>query len=175
MNKDKLLIWGIVSVTAGTALYDLLPTHWKYWWDMLQLWIQVGNPFKSFPFWILPGAVFLDLILIFKLIASYGLFRLQTWGWTLAICVLSTDFIIRLAGFINVQTYSWRHPEMIQRHKEMLESMASQGDIQTITISLIPGYIIGLLSLISVIILIIKPVKKNFRRIAGEAYKSESA
>ncbi len=149
MNKIRLLIWGIASVSAGTALYDLLPTHWKYWWHMLQLWIQGGNPFRSFPFWVLPASIIFDLILIFKLIASYGLFRLQSWGRTLAICVLSTDFIIRLAGFINVQTYSWRHPEMIQRHNEWLESMASRGDIHTITISLIPDDVLGTLFLIN--------------------------
>jgi hypothetical protein len=175
MNKTKSLIWVIASVTAGTALYVLLPTHWKYWWYMLQLWIQEGNPFKSFPFWVLPGTVFLDLILIFKLIASYGMFRFQSWGRTLAISVLSADFIFRLAGFINVQIYSWRHPEMIQRYNEWMESMASRGDIQRISISLIPGYIIGLLSLISVIVLIIRPVRERFRKVAIEADKSESA
>jgi hypothetical protein len=175
MNKTRLLIWGIASVTAGTALYVLLPTHWKHWWYILQLWIQGDNPYKSFPFWVLPGEVLLNLILIFKLIASYGMFRFQSWGRTLAIYVLSADFIFRLAGFINVQTYRWRHPEMIQRYNEWMESMASHGDIQRITISFIPGYIIGLLSLISVIILIIGPVKDRFRKVAIEADKSESA
>ena len=173
MNKTRLLIWGVASVTAGTALYVLLPTHWKHWWHMLQLWIQEGNPFKNFPFWILPAGIVFDFILIFKLITSYGMFKLQSWGRTLAIYVLSADFLLRLAGFINVQTYYWRHPEMIQRYNEM-KSMASPGHF-TITISYIPSYIIGLLSLISVIILIIRSVKKRFRRIAGEVHKSESA
>jgi len=175
MKKTRLLIWGIASVTAGTALYVLLPTHWKYWWHILQLWIREGYPFKNFPYWVLPFGIFLDLILIFKLIASYGMFRLQYWGRIFAICVLSVDFIITLAGFINVQTYYWRHPEMVHRHKEMLESMLSRGYVQQTTISAIPGYIIGLLSLISVIILIIRPIKDGFRKIAIEADKSESA
>jgi len=175
MDKTRLLIWGIASVTAGTALYILLPSHWKHWWHTLQLWIQEGNPYKSFPFWVLPGEIFLDLILIFKLIASYGMFRFQSWGRTLAIYVLSVDFIFRLAGFINVQTYHWRHPEMIQRYNEWMESMASHGDIQRITISLIPSYIIGLLSLMSVIILITRPVKERFITAPVEAHKSESA
>ena len=135
MNKIKSLIWVIASVTAGTALYDLLPTHWRFWWYMLQSWIQGGNPFKSFPFWVLPAAIILDLVLIFKLIASYGMFRLRVWGRTLAIYVLSADFLLRLVGFVNVLTYhSPRLPEMIYRYKE-LKSMP-------------PGYVIVEVSLI---------------------------
>jgi hypothetical protein len=175
MNKSKSLIWLIASLTAGTALYVILPTYWKYWWQMLQLWIQGDNPYRDFPFWVLPVGIVFDLILVFKLIAAYGMFKFKHWGRTLAIYVLSGDFLLRLAGFINSVTYHWRHPEMVQRHKEMLESMASQGGIQIITISLIPGYIIGLLSLISVIILIIRPVKERFKGIPVETHKSENA
>jgi hypothetical protein len=175
MNKTKLLIWVIASVTAGTALYILLPTHWKYWWHTIQWWIQEGYPFKKFPFWVLPLGIIFDLILMLKLIASYGMFKLQSWGRTIAIYALSADFLLRLAGFINVHTYYWRHPEMVQRHKEMLESALSQGGVRVTTISVIPGYIIGLLSLISVIILIIRPVKERFIGVPVEAHNSESA
>ena len=175
MNKSKSLIWVIASVTAGTALYVILPTYWKYWWQMLQLWIHGDNPYRDFPFWVLPVGIVFDLILVFKLIAAYGMFKLQHWGRTLAIYVLSADFFLRLAGFIDRVIYNWRHPEMIQHYNEWKESMASQGGIQIITISLIPGYIIGLLSLISVIILIIRPVKQKFKRVPLETHRSESA
>jgi hypothetical protein len=160
-GKTRLLIWGIASVTAGTALYRLFPTKWRHWWYTLQFWIQGDNPYQSLPFWILPGEIFFTLILIFKLIASYGMFRFQSWGRTLAIYVLSVDFIIRLAGFINGQTYYWRHPEMMQRYKEWI---ASHREVLTFTYSFIPGYIIGLLSLICVLILTMKPVRERFGR-----------
>jgi len=169
------LILGIASVTAGTALYILLPSHWKHWWDMLQSWIQEGNPYKNFEFWVLPAVIIFDLILISKLIASYGMFKLQSWGRTLAIYVLSADFLISLAGFLNRVTYYWRHPEMIQRHKEMLESALSKGAVQEKIISAIPGYIIGLLSLICVIILITRPVKEKFGRTAIQGDRSDCA
>jgi hypothetical protein len=143
---------------------------WKYRWDTIQFWIQVGNPFKI-PFWLFLWIIF-EFILILKLIASYGLFRFRSWGRTLAIYILSADFISRLAGFVNVQTSHWRHPEMIQRYNEWV---ASHPNTQRITISFIPGYIIGLLSLISVIILVIKPVKEKFRKNAIKADRSESA
>ncbi len=174
INKSKFLIWLIASVTAGTALYDILPTYWQYWWHMLQLWIQGNNPYRDFPFWVLPVGIVFDLILVFKLIAAYGMFKFKHWGRILAIYVLSADFLLRLAGFINRVTYYWRHPEMVQRHKEMLESALSQGYVEVTTISAIPGYIVGLLSLISIIILITGPVKERFRRIPIET-KSESA
>jgi hypothetical protein len=175
MNKTKSLIWVIASVTAVTALYILLPSHLEHWWGTLQSWIQEGNPYKNFEFWVLPAVIIFDLVLIFKLIASYGMFKLRSRGRTLAIYVLSADFLLRLAGFINVHTYYWRHPEMVQRHKEMLKSALSQGYVRVTTISLIPGYIIGLLSLISVIILIFRPVKERFIRASVEAHKSEGA
>ncbi len=154
------MIWGVASVTAGTALYVLFPTHWKYWWHTIQWWIQVGNPFKEFPFWVLPLGIILDLVLILKLIASYGMVRFQSWGRILAIYVLSADFLFGLAGFINMQIYYLRHPELVQRHKEMLESA-------------LPEYVIGLLSLISIIILFTRPVKERFGRPAIEADKSD--
>jgi hypothetical protein len=171
MNKHKLLVWGVASVTAATALYVLLPTYWKSWWDVLLLWIQDGNPFRSMPIWVLSSWIIFDLILIFKLIVSYGMFKLQPWGRTLAIYVLSADFLLTLAGFINALTYHWRHPEMIQLYDEM-KSMASPGDIHTI--SSIPGYIIGLLSLISAFILLTGPVRKRFTGIAPEANRSKN-
>jgi len=173
MNKTKLLIWVIALVTGGTALYVLLPTHWKHWWHMLQLWVREEGAVNNFPFWVLTAGIILDLLLILKLVAAYGLFRLQAWGRALALYVLSAEFLFRLAGFINVLTYDWRYPEMIRRHNEM-KSMTLLGE-GTITVSLIPSYIIGLLSLISVIILMIRPIKERFRTIAGEAYKSGSA
>jgi hypothetical protein len=170
-NKIKSLIWVIASVTAGTALYILLLTHWTYWWHILQHWIQ-GTSLKNFQFWILAVSIIFDLVLIFKLIASYGMFKLKSWGRTLALYVLSVDFLIRLAGFINVLTYPRRHPEMIQRFNEM-KSMPGWRVVAMR--SLIPSCVIGLLSLISVIILMIKPVRNAFKRIGLEANKSENA
>ena len=172
MDKTKSLISVIASITAVTALYIMLPSHWKHWWHMLQFWIQGDSPFRGFPFWVLPAGIIFDLILIFKLIASCGMFKLQSWGRALAIYVLSADFLLRLAGFINVVTYPSRHPEMIQRYNEM-KSMP--GHVSVETGSLIPSYIIGLLSLVSVIVLITRPVKERFVRAQVEAQKSENA
>ena len=134
--------------------------------------LAAANPFRGFPFWVLPAGIIFDLILIFKLIASYGMFKLQSWGRILAIYVLSADFLLRLAAFINVLTYPSRHPEMIQRYNEM-KSMP--GHVSVETGSLIPSYIIGLLSLASVIVLITRPVKERFVRAPAEAQKSENA
>ncbi len=171
MNKTRLLIWGIASATAGTALYILLPKHWRYWWDMLQFWIQGYHPYKNLPSWVFPGVILFDLILIFKLIASYGMCKFRSWGRTLAIYVLSADFLLRLAGFINMLTYPSRHPEIIQRYNE---TKSMPGNV-TITMSLIPGYVIGLLSLICVIILIMRPVKERFGKTAIQTDKSGCA
>ena len=156
-----------MGVTVGTALYDLFPTYWKHWWVTFQLWVQGQDPFGNLSFWVLPATILFDLCLIFKLIASWGMFRLRSWGKTAAIYLLSADFLFRLAGFINVQTYYWRHPERFQPDLELLSEVKSMpSHYEMITVSYIPSYIIGLLSLLSVFILLNGSVRKAFKKIS---------
>ncbi len=165
--KSKFLIWMIAAVTAGAALYIGLPINCTLWWQQLQLWIQ------DYPFWLISVAIISSLIPIFKLVAAYGLYKLRNWGRMLAIYTLSTDFLIRLAGFINQITYYWRHPEMVQRDKELLASALANKKMAVIHINLIPGYIIAISSLICVILLFLRPVKEVFRTAEDVSRRTE--
>lgn len=90
------------------------------------------------------------LILILRPITGFGLFKFKSWSRKLTIGVLSADFIIRAITFINFHTFSLRHPEI---HNEMNELLAS-GVKPMQTYSMIPSYIIALISLISVVFLL---------------------
>ena len=90
------------------------------------------------------------LVVILRPIAGFGLFKLKNWGKKLTIVVLSADFVIRAISFINLSTFAMRHPEI---HIEMNELLASGWKIEQ-TYSMIPSYIIALISLISVIVLL---------------------
>ena len=95
--------------------------------------------------------ILFDTVVILKLVSAYGLFRIRLWGRIVAIVVLSFDFLVRLAGAINTWTYNIRHPELppIPENTTLVE-----------VISMWPSYIIGIISLLSVIILLSRPVKE---------------
>ena len=155
----KYLLRIIAVVTAATAFYVLFPTYWlmRHWWQIISAYFQGVNPFQYFEFWIYPAWALMDLILIFKLISSYRLFRFRKWGRTVALYVLFSDFLLRLGGVINTWTYHFRHPELYSK----LQSNPPLPEY-TLTYSMIPSYVIALLSLISVIILLSKPVKEIY-------------
>jgi hypothetical protein len=93
------------------------------------------------------------IIMILRIISGYGLYRLRTWGRNLVIGVLSLEFVIRVADFINAWTYSYR-PTEARKLLEQIESARALGqDIDIQYVSMIPSYIIAVICLISVIIL----------------------
>ena len=98
------------------------------------------------------------IIILLRPIADYGLFNLKKWGRNLAVCVLATDLLIRGVGFIHTWTYTIRNPEHKKIVEEMLksatEAQARGENVHIETVSMIPSYIIAIVSLISVILLL---------------------
>ncbi len=97
--------------------------------------------------------LFLLVVQILKVLSGSGLLFMRNWGRNLAIPVLILESLVRLAGVINYWTYALRYPEpsMIPR----------EGTIQAV-ISLWPGYVDFLIILISLMVLLSKPVAKAF-------------
>ena len=151
-SRIRFLIRLIALATVGTALYVLLPIYWKYWWDIIGLWVRQGKtPFAGHASWLFPSLILFDLILLFKLVVAYGLFRLRPWAITFAFWVLIFDFLLRLCGAINTWTYTLRHPEP--------PPIPTEGVVLKV-ISYWPSYIIGAISLVSLIILFRKSVRE---------------
>jgi hypothetical protein len=99
--------------------------------------------------------LFLLFIQILKVLSGSGLLFLKNWGRNLAIPVLILESLVRLAGVINYWTYTLRHPET--------STIPPEGTIKAV-ISLWPGYVDFLIILISLLVLLSKPVAKVFNQ-----------
>ncbi len=154
MHVKRNIIRVIAVLTAISALYVLFPDHWKYWFRLLQSLQSGQSPLEGVPVWYIPMSILFDLILIGKLVAAIGLFRLRKWGRQIAIVVLSADFIIRLSGAINAWTWHLRHPE---------SPPVFDGEVTVLTVSMIPSYIIAIVSLICVVVLSQRIIKSTFK------------
>jgi hypothetical protein len=159
MDKKILLVRAVAIVTAGTAVYLLVTGHLKYWWHLFQLFIEFPPLFfHHFDPFIFLLSMVVYLIIIFKFIAAFGMFKLESWSRKLAISVLSVDFLLRLAGAINTLTWYLRHPEA-QPISEIIQGFES-GEVEVVVVSLLSSYIIGAISLIFIIILTRRFVKE---------------
>ena len=99
--------------------------------------------------------LFLLFIQILKVLSGSGLLFAKNWGRNLAIPVLILESLVRLTGVINYWTYPLRHPEA--------STIPPEGAIKAV-ISLWPGYVGFLIILISLIVLLSKPVAQMFNQ-----------
>lgn len=111
------------------------------------------------PWWMTITSLLMIVILILRIVAGYGLFKLITWGKNLAIVVLSVELVIRFAGFINLWTYYDRHPEALLLREEFEKSVASGNAQDFMTISIIPSYVIAGVCIISILLLLFTDFK----------------
>ncbi|MCW8869164.1 MAG: hypothetical protein OQK49_00545 [Proteobacteria bacterium] len=151
-QKSIGIIRILAVITVAIALY-LLQAPIKTIWLELTYSYQADMNTGIFG-WDLMWMMWVALLLILMLIAAYGLFRLRTWAWMFALCVFSADLVTRLFGIFNL----WLNrqpgpPSVINDH---------QGQIVIESISLLPMYLMVALSLISIIILLQKPIKNLF-------------
>lgn len=150
----------IALIIAASALYPIIGSWDSIWWGLAAT-LQGQDDFSSLnkSLWFGPTTIILYVIILFKLIAAHGLFRLKSWGRTLTIGVLFCDFLIKLLGAVNIWTYYWRHPEAL----EMIESLqASSQDVHVQTVSMWPSYISGVFSLICIVFLLRQSTKEKF-------------
>ena len=106
--------------------------------------------------------VFLVLLAL-RFISSYGLYRLTSWGKYLAIGTLGFDFLFRFAGFLNIWTYYFRYPEKKAQHEEIFKNFqqAEENGEIVMTISMIPSYVIALISFVSVVLLLMNKTQRS--------------
>jgi hypothetical protein len=152
----------IIAIVCGIiGVYYLFRNFRANVWYLSEI-MKGQYPIAAKDVWMVGITFFAFIILLLRPVAAYGLFYLRRWGKTLAVAIFTGDFIIRAIGFINISTYSLRHPESRQLAATIMKSIAdaqARGEkTHYEIISMVPSYIIGLISLISVIILLkIKP------------------
>ena len=152
MKKRIVIVIGVL--TGLTALYVLLP--YNYWQGLLQrlsTLLSGHNPLPEFPVWFIALVVLFDVVLVAKLIGATGLLLAKRWGWWAAIIALTADILVRVAGMINAWTSAYRQtvppPEV------------TATDV-VVTVTMMPTYLITLISLASVILLTHRTIKNIF-------------
>jgi len=160
-NKSIIIVRVIAIFTTLTALNSLIPISitigvpWLLFTTFLQGHVSGGNYGWFFLFFL-----FIYLIIILKIISAYGLFRIRIWGRKLAIVVLATDFINQVYKVINGWLYFFGY---LKSSIPELEPYSPTTVIAKF-ISMWPIYLLASISLISIIILLLKPIKKVFSK-----------
>ncbi len=165
-KKSLFVVRSIALITAATAIYVLFdPIVYKaagLWRAFLGLFLSdFRGPNSSWWLWLL-GNLFNSLFIL-KLISAYGLFTLKSWAKKLSIIVLSADFLFRFAYMIHFWVYYFTHPRPV--HIPYVPKEGEWHISVVVRISMWPTEIIMMISLISIIILFQKPIKKLFRKV----------
>ena len=165
-NKKSIFVVRVIAiVTAATAIYVLFD-------PIIGKAVGLGRTFLALFFKDLRGArlswwIWLlcnlfNSLFVFKLISAYGLFKLKFWARNFSIVILSADFLFRLAYIIHFWAYYFCHPKPV-----ITPHVPKEGEFYisgVIHISMWPTYIIAFISLISIIILWHKPIRKIFEK-----------
>ena len=151
------MIKAIAIFIAASAIFPYVKSWESYWWKIDATFHGQGSFIQTDNMWLTVPSLILLIIVVFKLISAHGLFRTKSWGRTLTIWVLACDFVVRLAGAINLWSYNVRHPEI----SEMVSQQASNsGPVHFV--SAWPSYIIGITSFMFVMYLLRPAIKDIF-------------
>jgi len=150
----NIIIKVVGIITALPGIYYLISGSRVYLFYISETF--KGNiQWEFINWWITTITLLMIFILVLRIVSGYGLFKLKTWGKKLAVGVLSIDFVIRFAGFINMWTYYDRHPEALQLLEEFKKSVESGQHQNFMTISMIPSYVMAGVCIITIIFLLI--------------------
>ena len=152
MKKQAVRAIGLL--TGLTALYVLLPcNYWQRILPRLSALLSGHNPLPEYSAWLIALLVLFDVVLVAKLIGATGLLLAKRWGWLAAVIALTTDVLLSVAGMINVWISVYREAEP---PPEITPANV------VITLSMMPTYLITLISVASVIILTRRTIKNIF-------------
>ena len=162
-EKQKILVVRLIGLlTLATGLYAIRPV----WQPHVHMWLHLnsyvycwGHLPELFDMSGACSAILVILVqstLIAKLIVAYGLFRVRSWGRPVALIVLTADFVLRA----NVAIMEFPSAALVPPTPS---SQISEGCV-TMAIVLWPSYFIAIISIVSVLILLQKPIKELFKK-----------
>jgi len=145
-EKQKNLIRYLAIVIATTTIFSTI-YNWPNVWGSISYSFRLDS-FDSYALKILIILIpALCLLPIAKIITAFGLFRLRPWGRTTAIFVFSIDLLVRIYFTYYLLSQHLGDPENTRKF-----------------FSLLPNYILGLISLVTVILLLLKQFKEAFSK-----------
>lgn len=151
-RKENIMIKVVALATAATGLFSFI----RFGRSNLQFVtgfhrvLEMTNPLLA-----VLGLVVM-IIPIVKTVAAVGIFRNQSWAWFVATAALFFDSVFRVAGAINWALIVAFVPPTPQPR-------IPQGAV-TCSGSILPSFVIAIISLISIFILIQKPIKDQFTK-----------
>jgi len=149
-KKETIVIKLLACVIAATGLFVIVISWRGYLHPTLALrgTLDVICP-------LLPVFSMIVMIIpILTIIVGVGLFTGKRWAWVMAIAVLTLDFLVGLQAAIRMCVFSLNHPA-----PEILEPASNT--IVHIG-SIWPTYTISFIAIVSVLILLQKPIKNQF-------------
>ena len=148
-RKENIIIKVVALATAATGLFSFV-RFFKSNMQFLSNVRFVAKDLNALQF--IPTLIIL-IIPVLKTAVAYGIFRSKHWAWISAVVMLSVDSLFRVSGAINWIIFPILFPQTSQ-------PPISKGVI-TGSISILPSLVIAIISLISIFILIQKPIKNQ--------------
>lgn len=165
-EKQKIILVRCLGLlTLATGLYVIRPVwqpHVDMWLHLRShayFWLRLPELFRMCGKYAAVLAILFEVILIAKLAVAYGLFRLRPWVRSVAIAVLTGDFVFRAAGAINMFVIAVLVPPTPQ-------PPMPEGSM-TMAIPVWPSCLTAIISIASVLMLIQEPIKKLFVKTEG--------
>jgi hypothetical protein len=150
MNR-KTIVRVVAAILAATGLFAIL-RDWRLCMDLIMDPMAIVKSIGPLP-------VALGLLLtikdVLKLFAAAGLFQLRRWAWFTAVVLLTLDFLLGLQSAVRICIIS---------RSQGLPMIPPSNAEQMITLTSIiwPVCIISLVGIVSVLILMQKPIRSLF-------------
>ena len=141
----------IASVAIATGLFVAVP-EWRSYVSFprhMEMYLSMVGPLLT------AAGLIIMIIPVIKIITGIWLFIGKRWAWLSAIVVLTLDLLIGLQSAVRMFILSFNHPA---------QEIPQDPSMMVTTVSLWPTYIISIIAIISVLILVQKPIRRQFDR-----------
>lgn len=162
-EKRKIMVVRLIGLlTLATGLYEIRPVWqphvhmWLHLRSYVYCWGRLPELFGIVGTYSAILVILAQSTLIAKLIVVYGLFRVRSWGRPAAMVVLTADFVLRANVAITMFLLTALVPPTPP-------PPMPEGGV-TMTIFMWPSYLIAIISIVSVLVLIQKPIKNLFAK-----------
>ena len=161
-EKQKTIIVKCIGLlTLVTGLYAIRPvwqphTHvWLHLSSNAFFWFHLPELFHRSGVYVGILVILFEIVLIAKFAVAYGLFRVRPWARSIAIAVLTADFVFRAAGAVTML--------LITAFISPMPPPSATEDSVTMVVPMWPSYVIAIISIASVLVLIQKPLREHFK------------
>lgn len=159
--KEKLIVRIVSVFMAATGLFVIA----KDWRAYLQLHHMLGGTLEMLGPLFTAFGLAVMLIPFAKFAAAIGLFLSKRWGWFTAVAVLTVDFLVGLQLAIRMCIFSFQH--------SALDVPPPDPNTVVRVVGMGPTYIVSIISFISVVALLRKPIRNGIMAIEVKMHNKQ--